>query len=590
MVGLLATAGLLQAQLAVVLTPSVPSPAPLGTVVTWTAAAFGGSGNYLYRFSASDPGLGSHVVRDYSPANTLDWTSADWEGSYTLRVTVQDSLGGVADASVPYQLTPLAETGPVITPTANPLVFIYSTPPCLAGSSMRVEFQGPDGFLQDTPYRTCRSGVSMNFYLAGLRPAATYAVHHTLDTGPVQLDRPVLTLTTPVASAQAPSVNVLEGAAPQPAAITLHSAFMGPSYAADPSGNLIWYYSAPLALLTRPESGGRFLALVSKEPAAGFGEMLREFDLAGNTLRETNTARINEQLTALGKRNIGMFHHDAIELPGGGIAVLGTTEQVMNGVQGSGSVDIIGDMILVLDANLRVVWTWDAFDYLDPHRAATLGETCPGIGCPPITQASHANDWLHGNALQMTADGNLLYSTRHQDWILKIDYRNGQGDGHILWRLGKDGDFTVIASDASPWFSHQHGPRFSPWDSTMLAVYDDSNLRYAANHNAQSRGQVWKLDEQNMTATLVGNANLGGFSFAMGDAQALRNGDYFFGGGWLPDNTSRAVETDGAGNQVEMVRIGNPEYRSFQMQNLYGPQSERVLPPPRLERAIRGLY
>ena len=52
----------------------------------------------------------------------------------------------------------------------------------------------------------------------------------------------------------------------------------------------------------------------------------------------------------------------------------------------------------------------------------------------------------------MTADGNLLYSARHQDWLIKIDYANGAGSGRVIWRLGKDGDFTMRSDDPSPWF------------------------------------------------------------------------------------------------------------------------------------------
>ena len=54
------------------------------------------------------------------------------------------------------------------------------------------------------------------------------------------------------------------------------------------------------------------------------------------------------------------------------------------------------------------------------------------------------------------ADGNLIVSVRHQDWVIKIDYAHGHGDGHVIWRLGQGGDFAVISSDPSPWFSHQH--------------------------------------------------------------------------------------------------------------------------------------
>ena len=39
-----------------------------------------------------------------------------------------------------------------------------------------------------------------------------------------------------------------------------------------------------------------------------------------------------------------------------------------------------------------------------------------------------------------------LLSMRHQDWVVKIDYRNGGGNGDILWRMGVDGDFQIASS------------------------------------------------------------------------------------------------------------------------------------------------
>lgn len=564
-----------QAQLAAFLSPSFPSPSPVGTVITWTASTSAGSGNTQYRFRARVAGMDFHLVRDFSPAATLDWTEIRHEGTYELEVTARDQASGAtATASSSYQLTSRADAGPVISQTPHPRVFLYSAPPCFPGNRMRVQFEDPDGSAQTTPYQQCERGLSMNFYLAGLRASATYMVHHTIDSGVALWDGPDLTFTTPPDSPQVPASTVLRAPAPVDG-ILLHSCFLGPSYATDPAGHVVWYYPAQYALLTRPVDGGRFLAIVANEQEAGYGQNLREFDLAGNTLRETNTARLNEQLSAMGKRNITILHHDAFEFSNGDVAVLGTTETLLSGVQGSGTVDVLGDMILVLDENLQVIWTWDAFDHLDPHRLATLNETCPGLGCPPLTRASHANDWLHGNALLPTPDGNLLYSTRHQDWIVKIDYRNGQGTGDIIWRLGKGGDFQIVSNDPSPWFSHQHGPGFSPIDSTLLAVFDDSNLRYSANNTAHSRGQVFRLDEPDHIASLLINIDLGGFSFALGKAQALRNGGYHYGGGWLPDNTSNSVDADGSGNVVGMASVKNPEYRSFQMRDMYSPDSER---------------
>src|SRR5207249_3548750 len=101
-----------------------------------------------------------------------------------------------------------------------------------------------------------------------------------------------------------------------------------------------------------------------------------------------------------------------------------------------------------------------------------------------------ANDWLHGNAVSLAADGNIVYSARHQDWIIKIDYQNGSGSGDVLWRLGKDGDFRIDSSDPSPWFSHQHDANFEEGEKTnRLLVFDNGNTRRAENDGAHSRGQ-----------------------------------------------------------------------------------------------------
>src|SRR5207249_7917100 len=116
------------------------------------------------------------------------------------------------------------------------------------------------------------------------------------------------------------------------------------------------------------------------------GQFFREFDLAGVTRAETNAARVNDQLSLMGVGPITGFHHEARKLPDGKYLVMASSERILNDVQGTGPVDIIGDTILVFDQDLNVVWTWDSFDHLDTSRAATLGEECVrpgGLSCPP---------------------------------------------------------------------------------------------------------------------------------------------------------------------------------------------------------------
>jgi hypothetical protein len=230
-------------------------------------------------------------------------------------------------------------------------------------------------------------------------------------------------------------------------------------------------------------------------------------------------------------------------------------------------------MILVLDSQLQVVWAWNTFDFLDVTRLATQNDQCVAGGndCPPTYLAPNANDWTHGNSVQQTPDGNLLYSTRSQDWAIKISYENGSGDGTIIWRLGKGGDFTWNSSDPYPWFSHQHNPQFLS-DNVTLTVFDDGNLRQAQDANAHSRGQVLTIDEVNLTVNFALNADLGSYSFALGSAQKLQNGDYFFDNGFLlSGGPSTPAEVNSAGQVVYEVQGSAPTYRTFRLVDLYTP-------------------
>ena len=411
------------------LQPSVPSPSPVGTVVTWKANVTDvNPGSFWYRFSAGPQKGNIQIVKDFSPSNTLDWTTIDSDGVYIIQVDVLNrTTGEINYASSSYEMLPLAAQSPVITPTANPLVFIYSAPACADGATMQVYFAKADGGApaQMTQARPCRSTSTMNFYLAGMEANSAYVVKHIVTQGDQVNASPDMQVTTGSVpdsiarlAASGQKVAQLSGT-PKVDWILLQGPSGAPPFATDLGGNVIWYYAQPLSFLTRPDTGGRFLG-INNSGSDSSGSVLRIFDSAGNTIAETNAGAVNAQLTELGKRQIGVFHDEAIRLSNGNVAVLGTVEQKVADLQGPGIVDVIGDMVVILDSKLRVIWTWDAFDYLDVTRTAVLGETCQNSGgCLSHFLASDANDWTHANALQQTADGNLLLSLRNQDWVIQ---------------------------------------------------------------------------------------------------------------------------------------------------------------------------
>jgi hypothetical protein len=547
----------------------------IGTVVNWTANATDiNAGALWYRFSAGSMNGNMQVVKDFSPSNKLDWTTIDSDGLFTIQVDVlNQATGEIASASSSYEMLAIAGQIPVITPTENPLVFIYSAPPCADGAVMRVYFWRPDakGRIQGTQTRPCNSASTMNFYLAGMEQHTLYQAEHLIFQGDQVNVGPTMGLTTGnvpanIMSLSAASQTVLQAApASENDWMLLQGPIGLPPFATDLSGNIVWYIPKNLSFLTRPDHG-HFFGINNSGPDSS-GSVLSIFDLAGRTVQQTNAAAVNMQLASMGKRQIGVFHHEARRLPGGNIATIASVEQILTNVQGPGPIDVIGDMIIIMDPNFNVLWTWDAFDHLDVARTAILGEACGNNGGCSSFLASNGNDWTHSNAVQKTPDGNLLLSVRHQDWVLKLNYENGAGDGHILWHLGKGGDFTMESDDPNPWFSHQHDPNFLS-DNSTFELFDNGNTRRSTDQNANSRGQVLIVDEEHRTVKLSLNQDLGVYSSAVGSAQRLSNGNYHFDAGFV-GLTAISFELSGTGETQAAIRAGAPEYRTFRMADLY---------------------
>lgn len=588
----------LTATVNVTFTPSVASPQPVGTTITWTASATDpDAGAIDYQFSVSSNGQPFKIFQDYDVSNVFEWTPSFREGFFSIQVVARNiTTRNTATMAVPFTITSrVAPAGgqPVITPTANPLVALYSAPGCPAGSFVRVVFSN-GGTAQRTGALPCSPTASTNLYVAGMLPSTTYNMSYQIVTGAQVTAGPVLPFTTgvPDPGLTFPAISVpINGATATMQSVLLINAltFTPPDFyvpfATDLSGRVIWYYQQLASLAQqhpyniRPIAGGTMLLLISDPSRPGLGQQIfREIDLAGNTIRQTSVQRVSQQLKAQGKYPIVSFSHEAIRLANGHTILLASQEKMYPaGTQGSAEpADILGNAIIDLNQNLQVAWSWSAFDHLDINRPATLGETCLAghvYTCPPVRLAPVANDWVHANSLNyLAADGSLILCSRHQDLVYKIDYGFGQGTGNVIWKLGLGGDFIVTGTDDPwPWFSHQHQAEFQP--GGLLTVYDNGNTRVAQNPEQHSRGQAWIIDEEGMTASLTLNADLGVFSVAMGSAQLLGNGNYHFNSGWIVTGTltasAQSVETLPSGSIIYELTNSTINYRTYRMSTLY---------------------
>lgn len=566
--------------ISVTVDPARPSPLPVGERQTYTATARdAGAGEVWYRFRVRPEGGEFRLVRDFAPGASMEWATLDGEGLYEIEVTARtDANPAEAVAVVTQELTARVEPGggPGVYPTPNALVWIFSAPACEAGAVAYVEFTREGGPPQVSSPRACDGVHSVNLYLAGMPQDTAYSARlmvngpegtvagesvefHTGTVNEEELSLPARRLLA------GPSSPAYEG-------VVLNSPIGAPFYATDLAGNLVWYYPRPIGFITRPHLGGTYLSITWTNNPVRSEQVAREFDVAGITLWETNAAILSERLRALGYPATSGFHHEALRLPDGRILLLAGVEKRVPELDNK---NVMGDMIIVVDQEMNIHWVWNSFDHMDVKKEAILGELCLNNGaCPPVFDGGVATDWLHTNSVQHTSDGNLLLSVRHLDWAVKIDYQDGYGTGAVLWRLGKDGDFQIDSTDPYPWFSHQHDVGFLPGSDRYLLAFDNGNTHREVNAQANSRGQLYEIDQEARTAKLLMNADLGGYSFALGSSQRLRSENYHFNSGWTLVGgrpTSTAVEVDPSGRIVYALESGAAVYRSFRMEDILTP-------------------
>ncbi len=559
--------------LSVSLTDTAPAVLDVGSPVIWTARSRGLGSKPVYRFSVELPDGALQVVRDFSTSNSFIWNPMQ-EGTYEIRVDVKPGFSARKSESATGTYTAQTRVvgdSAVVSPMANPLVALYSAPPS-PGASMYVQFakQGPTLSWQNTSPLPIVPGESTNFIVAGMLPNTTYLMRHVLDDGtfsapvafttgslPANLKFPAFTVVQPPAAGTYLDQGEIFHAGVNQGKASINTVN---TLATDLNGNVIWYYD-PAAnsfpgYAQNIEPGGTVMMLGGHAigVAAGY-DTLRQVDLAGDTLRETNINAVNAELAAMHQPRILEFDHEAKLLPNGDTVVVATTPKTVN-YKGRPT-RFVGDLVIVLDQNFHPVWVWNSFRWLSTNRL--------GTDHPVPT------DWLHANSVSWSPeDDDLVVSLRTQDWAIKIDYADGTGNGHVIWKLGAGGNFTAIADTPQPWFSHQHDVRYI--NDTTLLVFDDGNTRRASDPEAQSRGQEWILNEQNMTATLAVSADMGNYSDFLGSSEMLSNGDLAFTSGGLVTNTGPAgqsIEVLPNGTIVYVQQMSEYEYRSYFESTLY---------------------
>ena len=475
----------------------------------------------------------------------------DANGNYTAPLTSSstNAVIGAALSTSPANnfataVVAVIQTGQ-LTPTPNPQVVAYSIY-LPAPGNVSVQF-GTENRMTSEQATPSPNGGMVHVYVAGMLAHTSYDMRalvnlnngasftdadHTFNTGDAPATSPIQTSTTAGGTPE-PGLELFDTIIPHTEAQL---------FATDLQGNVLWTYryegSAIDAIqAARPLPNGHFLLLISFASSlpttqlsnlpSGTIDVIREVDLAGNTIRELSLAQLEQSLTAQGYSfTLQGFHHDVVPLPNGHVVLLADMREPYTNLPGyPGTTSVLGDLLVDVDQNFNPIWVWNAFDHLDVNR-----------------HPMNFPDWTHGNSILYSADDhNLLFSMRHQNWIVKIAYQDGSGSGDILWRLGPGGDFRLVGgTDPTDWFYAQHGPSFftkNTIGSFQLGVMDNGDDRqFPAGVACDQPGQppchystapVLQIDEDAMTATLLSNYTPAAalYSYFGGNVEQLLNGD-----------------------------------------------------------------
>lgn len=198
---------------------------------------------------------------------------------------------------------------------------------------------------------------------------------------------------------------------------------------------------------------------------------------------------------------------------------------------------IIGDRIVNLDADSYAeLWSWDYRNYFEKPD------------CSDNTSGDVWLDWTHTNSVSMFKEDGIVYiNSRNFSTFFKIDMATGA----IIWRLGKNGDFTFVGNSENPWFELAHEPEINGVNGNKVIFFDNGTAE-----RGFSRIVEYTIDETNMTAEMTfefdgRDLGKGWWSEYWGDADRMVNDNIFVTAGFYDmQQTSRFFEVTHEGEVV----------------------------------------
>ncbi len=238
----------------------------------------------------------------------------------------------------------------------------------------------------------------------------------------------------------------------------------------DNEGNIVWYNLYD-TVVRRPFMWTDNQTILSIYDSA----QIIETDISGDRIMDLNLKELNipnkihhEVLYDRTKQNIITITLDSAQYD-------------LRKFGGNNDQYLRADGILVLSKEGKVKWEWNLLDFADVIKFN---------GSIDLKES-----WGHANSIALTPDNNYLISFRDFNQVWKINAQNGT----VMWRLGKDGDFT-LPKDSE--FIGQHSAHFNP--KGELVIFDNGNFKTRPN----SRILAFNVDELSRKAVATTNITL----------------------------------------------------------------------------------
>lgn len=338
---------------------------------------------------------------------------------------------------------------------------------------------------------------------------------------------------------------------------------VSPSYAiiVKPSGKLVWYrgnnnptYST--FHLQQHRLGKKLRYSLHNQT----DHTSREFVSGKHLLFDENFNIIDEiQLLKTEKHSeIPADEHEFVYLDDGHYIVLGYDKRKKFVKHYNKTVEYIANIIQE-QKDGKVVFEWISDEH--PEFFKTSIEKQPG-------NTKTVPDYLHINSIDIDPkDNNLVFSSASGYNIVKIDRKTGE----TIWILGgKLDEFKLAKKD---YFIRQHDIQIL--DDNRLLLFDNGEYRDKSSDKFQkeveehnSRGLIFKLDENKKNVLEVKEIPFDGISPFMGSVQLLENNNTIFGCGGAKECFAKVINSDG--EYLLNLSIDQPyfSYRSYWVESL----------------------